>query len=85
MMRVHFAVFTEAAMISWAPSGLRHNRFTLTPIWCYRRGRDPASIRRDSPGETSRLTSTSGASKALWLMNTNQIIADEGPSDWDLA
>ena len=86
MMRVHFAVFTEAAMISWAPSGLRHNRFTLTPIWCYRRGRD-----RQPYGVIRRVRDiqqdiNKRASKALWLMNTNQIIADEGAvDDWDVA
>lgn len=86
MMRVHFAVFTEAAMLSWAPSGLRHNRFTLTPIWCYRRGRD-----RQPYGVIRRVRDiqqdiNKRASKALWLMNTNQIIADEGAvEDWDVA
>lgn len=86
MMRVHFAVFTEAAMISWAPSGLRHNRFSLTPIWCYRRGRDrlPYGVIRRVRDIQADINKR--ASKALWLMNTNQIIADEGAvEDWDLA
>src|SRR5690606_17681610 len=40
MLRVHFAVFTEAHMLRMGPSPFRHNRFSLTPVWCYRRGRD---------------------------------------------
>ena len=86
MMRVHFAVFTEASLLAWSPSSLRHNQFTLTPIWCYRRGRDRlpyGAIRRvrDIQQDLNKR-----ASKALFMMNTNQIVADEGAvSDWDVA
>lgn len=78
MMRVHFAVFTEAAMLSSAPSFYRHNRFTLTPFWCYRRSRDRlpyGAVRRvrDIQQDLNKR-----ASKALFMLNTNQIIADEG-------
>ena len=27
-------------MLSMGQSIYRHNRFSLTPVWCYRRGRD---------------------------------------------
>ena len=86
MMRTHFAVFTEAHMLSCEPSILRHNRFGLTPIWCYRRSRDRlpyGAIRRvrDIQQDLNKR-----ASKALFMMNTNQIIADEGAvDDWDQA
>lgn len=78
MMRVHFAVFTEAAMLSAAPSFYRHNRFTLTPFWCYRRSRDRlpyGAVRRvrDIQQDLNKR-----ASKALFMLNTNQIIADDG-------
>ena len=84
MMRVHFAVFTESDLIAMGPSVYRHNRFSLTPIWCYRRGRDRlpyGAIRRvrDIQNDLNKR-----ASKALFLLNTNQIIADEGAvEDWD--
>lgn len=84
MMRVHFAVMTESDLIAMGPSVYRHNRFTLTPIWCYRRGRDRlpyGAIRRvrDIQNDLNKR-----ASKALFLLNTNQIIADEGAvEDWD--
>lgn len=84
MMRVHFAVFTEASLLSWSPSMLRHNQFTLTPIWCYRRGRDRlpyGAIRRvrDIQQDLNKR-----ASKALFLLNTNQVVAEEGAvADWD--
>lgn len=84
MMRTHFAVFTEANMISMGASIYRHNRYSLTPIWCYRRGKDRLPygvIRRvrDIQQDVNKR-----ASKAQFLMNTNQIIADKGAvDDWD--
>ena len=84
MMRVHVAVFTESALLSAGPSGFRHNRFSLTPIWCYRRGRDrlPYGIIRRVRDIQQDLNKR--ASKALFYLNTNQIIADEGATeDWN--
>lgn len=84
VMRVHMAVFTESHMLSMGPSTFRHNKFTLTPIWCYRRGRDRlpyGAIRRvrDIQQDLNKR-----ASKALFMLNTNQIIADEGAvDDWE--
>lgn len=81
MMRTHFAVFTEASLISMGASIYRHNRYSLTPIWCYRRGKDrlPYGIIRRVRDIQQDLNKR--ASKALFLMNTNQIIADEGAVD----
>lgn len=85
VMRVHFAVFTESHMLAMGPSIYRHNRFTLTPVWCYRRGRDrmPYGVIRRVRDIQQDLNKR--ASKALFLLNTNQIIADEGATDdWNL-
>ena len=81
MMRVHFAVFTEAAMLSHGPSTYRHNSFTLTPIWCYRRNRDrlPYGVIRRVRDIQQDLNKR--ASKALFMLNTNQIIADKNAVD----
>lgn len=84
MMRVHIAVFTESTMIAAGPSVYRHNRFSLTPIWCYRRNRDrmPYGIVRRVRDIQQDLNKR--ASKALFMLNTNQIIADEGAvEDWN--
>lgn len=86
MMRVHVAVFTEGHMLSMGPSIYRHNRFSLTPLWCYRRGRDrlPYGIIRRV--RDVQLDLNKRASKALFMLNTNQIIADKGAvDDWDIA
>lgn len=85
MMRVHIAVFTESDMIAMGPSVYRHNRFSLTPIWCYRRSKDrlPYGIVRRVRDIQQDLNKR--ASKALFLLNTNQIIADEGAvEDWNV-
>lgn len=85
VMRVHVAVFTEARMLSVDASIFRHNRFSLTPVWCYRRGRDrlPYGVIRRVRDVQQDLNKR--ASKALFMLNTNQIIADEGATDdWDL-
>ena len=86
MMRVCVAVFTEAHMLSMNTSIFRHNKFSLTPVWCYRRGRDRmpyGAIRRvrDLQQDLNKR-----ASKALFLLNTNQIIAEKGAvADTNLA
>lgn len=81
MMRTHVAVFTEAHMLALSPSAFRHNKFSLTPIWCYRRGRDrqPYGVVRRVRDVQQDLNKR--ASKALFMLNTNQIIADEGATD----
>lgn len=86
MMRVHVAVFTEGDMLAMGASVFRHNKFSLTPVWCYRRSRDRqpyGAIRRvrDIQQDLNKR-----ASKALFLLNTNQIIADDDAvEDWDIA
>lgn len=78
VMRTHVAVFTEGDMIAMNRSIYRHNRFSLTPIWCYRRSRDrlPYGIIRRVRDIQQDMNKR--ASKALFMLNTNQIIADEG-------
>lgn len=77
VMRTHIAVFTESALLSVAPSVYRHNRFSLTPIWCYRRSSDrmPYGVVRRVRDVQQDINKR--ASKALFLLSTNQIIADE--------
>lgn len=84
MMRVHIAVFTQSDLLGMGPSPYRHNRFSLTPVWCYRRSRDRlpyGAIRRvrDVQQDLNKR-----ASKALFMLNTNQVVAEEGATeDWD--
>lgn len=86
MMRVHVAVMTENALLAAEPSIYRHNRFSLTPIWCYRRSRDRMPYGVIRRVRDIQMDLNKRASKALFMLNTNQIIADEGAvDDWDQA
>lgn len=86
MMRMHVASFTENALLHLGVSPYRHNRFPLTPIWCYRRGRDGlpyGAIRRvrDVQEDLNKR-----GSKSLFVFSTNQVIAEKGAvDDWDEA
>jgi len=85
VMRVHVAVFTESAMLAMGPSIFRHNRFSLTPVWCYRRGRDRQPYGMIRRVRDMQQDLNKRASKALFLLNTNQVIADKGAvDDWDV-
>lgn len=81
MMRVHFAVFTESDLISMGASIFKHNRFTLTPVWCYRRGRDRLPYGVIRRVRDIQMDLNKRASKALFLLNTNQIIMENGAVD----
>ena len=83
-MRVHFSVFTEGDLLALGTSTYRHNRFTLTPVWCYRRGRDRLPYGVIRRVRDIQMDLNKRASKALFMMNTNQIIMEEGAVD-DLA
>lgn len=86
MLRVHVAVFTETDMLSMSPAFFRHNKFSLTPVWCYRRNRDRMPYGVIRRVRDVQMDLNKRASKALFLLNTNQIIADEGAvEDWDIA
>lgn len=80
-MRVHVAVFTETHLLSMGASTFRHNRFSLTPLWCYRRSKDrlPYGVIRRVRDIQQDLNKR--ASKALFMLNTNQIIMDSGAVD----
>jgi len=86
MMRVHWVVFTEANLLGMGESVLRHNRFSLTPIWCYRRGRDRLPYGVIRRVRDMQMDLNKRASKALFMLNTNQIIADaDAVDDWNEA
>lgn len=85
-MRVHVAVFVEDALLRAGPSPYRHNRFSLTPVWCYRRGRDRLPYGAARRVRDIQLDINKRASKAQFLLNTNQIIAEDGAvDDWNEA
>ena len=76
LMRV--AIMTTKGMLYFGSSPYRHNKFPFTPIFGYRRGRDglPYGMIRGLRGIQEDINKR--ASKALHILSTNKIIADEG-------
>jgi hypothetical protein len=77
-MQMRVALMTESMILYEAESPYKHNRFPLTPMWCYRRKRDgaPYGIIRDI--RDPQVDYNKRASKALYILSTNRIIMDEG-------
>jgi len=75
-MRIHVALFTEAGMLWFSESPYRHNRFPLTPVWGYRRGRDGAAYGVIRRLKDIQVDINKRASKALHILSTSKIIMD---------
>lgn len=77
MMRVHTAIFTEGDMIAHGLNAYRHNRFSLVPIWCYRRSKDRMPYGMVRRVRDIQQDMNKRASKAMFLLNSNQVVMDE--------
>ena len=75
-MRIHVALMTEVGLLWFSESPYRHNKFPLTPIWCYRRGRDGAPYGVIRRLKDIQVDVNKRASKALHILSTSKIIMD---------
>jgi hypothetical protein len=80
-LKMHVMLFTESHPLWHGPSPYRHNRFPLTPTWCYRRARDgmPYGMIRDVRDAQEDFNKR--ASKALFILSTNRVVMDKGAID----
>jgi len=84
--QIFVAMWTGDFMLMDQKSPYHHNRYPFVPIWCFRRDRDgmpygPIRNMRDAQEDLNKRKS-----KALFIMSTNQIIAEEDAfDDWDEA
>ena len=76
IMVMHVGLLTEAGMLWWSRSPYRHNRFPLTPIWGYKRGRDGAPYGVIRRLKDIQVDVNKRASKALHILSTSKIIMD---------
>lgn len=80
-MEVRVAIYCEAGLLYDGVSPYGHGRFPFVPVWAYRRARDnapygPIRTMRDAQDGMNKR-----ASKALWILSTNQIEMEEGAVD----
>jgi hypothetical protein len=75
-LRMHVGLFTEAGMLWFSESPYRHNRFPLTPVWGYRRGKDGAPYGVIRRLKDIQVDVNKRASKALHILSTSKIIMD---------
>ncbi len=83
-MKVRVAIFANKGMLQDMESPYRHDRFAFTPIWAFKRDRDgqPYGVIRNMRDPQEDLNKR--RSKALWILSTNRVIADEDAvEDWD--
>lgn len=89
--RMYVMIWCDKGPVFHAPSPFRHNKFSLTPVWGYRRRRDnlPYGAVRDIRDPQEDFNKR--ASKALWALSSNKVIADhdaftfgEDPPDLEL-
>ena len=75
------AIFCGSTFLQDELSPYRYADFPFTPIWCYRRGKDnaPYGIIRDLRDVQDDLNKR--RSKALYLLSSNKIIADDNATD----
>jgi len=79
-------IYCGSTLLQDMASPYWHNRFPFVPIWAYRRGRDnaPYGLVRQLRDPQEDLNKR--RSKALYLLSTNQIVADDDAvADWDEA
>lgn len=80
-MRMRCAIMTEQDLIEDTESPYNHNRFPFVPYWCYRRKKDnaPYGPIRQARGPQDALNKRH--SKALFILSTNQTIAEADAFD----
>lgn len=75
-MTMRVMICTERRVLFDGLSPYRHQRFPLIPVWCYRRRRDGAPYGAIRDVRDAQEDYNKRKSKALFILSTNQIIAD---------
>lgn len=81
MLMMHVAIMTEGDLMFLAPSPYRHNKFPLTPIWGYRRGRTGLPYGMIRRLRDLQIDINKRASKALAILSSNKVLIEEGAVD----
>ena len=82
-MRMHYAMMTERGLLDHGRSPYRHDKFSLTPIWCYRRARDgqPYGVVRNLRGIQEDVNKR--FARSLYRISSQQVtVSDDATDDW---
>lgn len=79
--KVHYALWVPTSVLRTGPMPFRHDRFSLTPYWAFRRDKDgmPYGVVRQVRDAQSDYNKR--MSKAQFHLAANQVIADEDAID----
>lgn len=80
-MKMRCAILTEQDLIADSPSPYNHNKFPFVPYWCYRRKKDNAPYGPIRPVRGPQDSLNKRHSKALFILSTNQTIAEADAFD----
>ena len=81
VMQVRFAIYTDQGLLSEQASPYHHNKIPFVPVWCFRRKRDNAPYGAVRQVRDAQEDLNKRASKALYILSTNQVIMDKGAVD----
>lgn len=79
--RMRVMISTKDAPLWDGPSPFTHNKFTLVPVFCYRRARDGMAYGVWRGMRDPQYDLNKRMSKALWAANSNRVVARRGAVD----
>jgi hypothetical protein len=83
-LEIRCAIYCEGGLLFDGKSPYRHGRLPFVPVWCYRRKRDNAPYGKIRDLRDPQDDLNKRQSKALWILSSNRVTADEGAvDDWD--
>lgn len=83
-MQMRMMFFVEEYVLDDMKSPYKHNKFTLIPVWAFRRDRDGAPFGVVRNMRDAQRDYNTRRSKALHILATRQIIAEaDAVEDWD--
>lgn len=83
VLKVRLAFMTDAELLEDCETPFIHNQFTLTPIYCFRRGRDGMPYGHVRPMRDPQMDMNKRMSKSLFLLSVNQLITERGAFSTD--
>lgn len=83
-MKMRCMVYCAGGVLQDEKSPYRHNRFPFVPFWGYREKRTNAPYGAIRPNIDAQQDFNKRRSKALFILSTNQVVADnDAVEDWD--